>query len=149
MSKPLLALFMIVCLFPPVSFPRNLTFTKIKYMQPVGDKATEIKAKLTLTNQSIGAYNAKTGETLNKVLWGDLKLLTYSKSKHPRWKTGVGLFPWLSAMAIPFFFLKRNKHWLTVQTTKNSSRGRRLYDLAPGQKQLSAGAGRDSKPHRC
>ena len=75
---------MIVCLFPPGSFSRNLTFAKIKYMQPVGDKATEIKAKLTLTNQPIGAYNARIGETLNKVLWGDLKLLTYSKSKHPR-----------------------------------------------------------------
>ena len=90
MSKPLLALFIIVCLLPQVAFPKTLTFTKIAYMQPVDEKIKDIKAKLELTNQSIRAYNAKTGETLSEVLWRDLKALTYSKSKHPRWKQLAG-----------------------------------------------------------
>ena len=38
----------------------------------------------------------------------------YSFSKHPRWKTGIALLIPLSIFAIPFFFLKGKKHWLSL-----------------------------------
>ena len=43
-----------------------------------------------------------------------LTSVTYSYSKHPRWKTGAALLIPLTVFALPFFFLKGKKHWLAV-----------------------------------
>ncbi len=40
--------------------------------------------------------------------------VTYSRSKHPRWKTGTALLIPLSVFALPFFFMKGKKHWLAI-----------------------------------
>ncbi len=40
--------------------------------------------------------------------------VTYSYSKHPRWKTATALLVPLSVFAVPFFFLKGKKHWLSI-----------------------------------
>ncbi len=40
--------------------------------------------------------------------------VTYSYSKHPRWKTATALLVPLSVFAVPFFFLKGRKHWLSI-----------------------------------
>ena len=40
--------------------------------------------------------------------------VTYSYSKHPRWKTGTALLIPFGVFAVPFFFMKGKKHWLSV-----------------------------------
>ena len=44
-----------------------------------------------------------------------IKALTYSYSKHPRWKAGAIAAVPLFVFAIPIFFMKSKKHWLTIQ----------------------------------
>ncbi len=44
-----------------------------------------------------------------------IKALTYSYSKHPRWKAGTAAAVPLFVFAIPIFFMKSKKHWLTIQ----------------------------------
>ena len=39
---------------------------------------------------------------------------TYSYSKHPRWKTGTALLIPFGVFAVPFFFMKGKKHWLSM-----------------------------------
>ena len=39
----------------------------------------------------------------------------YSYSKAPRWKSGGALAIAVGVLAIPLFFFKGKKHWLTIQ----------------------------------
>lgn len=39
---------------------------------------------------------------------------TYSYSKHARWKTGTALLIPFGVFAVPFFFMKGKKHWLSM-----------------------------------
>ena len=52
--------------------------------------------------------------TYARIPYEAISSASYSFSKHPRWKTGVALFIPLSIFAIPFFFLKGKKHWLSL-----------------------------------
>jgi hypothetical protein len=40
--------------------------------------------------------------------------VTYSYTKSPRWKTGAGIALAVGIFALPIFFMKSKKHWLTV-----------------------------------
>lgn len=40
--------------------------------------------------------------------------ITYSKSEHPRWKSGAGVAAAVGVFAIPIFFMKGKKHWMTL-----------------------------------
>ena len=60
--------------------------------------------------------NKKKSEVLKTFEYKDIKSAEYSHSKHPRWKTGTALIIPLTIFALPFFFLKGKKHWLTIQT---------------------------------
>ena len=44
-----------------------------------------------------------------------IKALTYSYSKHPRWKAAAAAAVPLVVFAIPILFMKSKKHWLTIQ----------------------------------
>ena len=57
----------------------------------------------------------KTGSLLFEIPWTAIEGLTYSKSKHSRWKIGAGVAVVVGVFAIPFFFMKGTKHWLTVK----------------------------------
>ena len=52
--------------------------------------------------------------TYARITYDAITSITYSKSKHPRWKAGAALLIPLSVFAIPFFFMKGKKHWLSV-----------------------------------
>jgi len=110
-----LSTFLVFLLTLQPVFAQQQTFTKIKYMQPVGDKSKEIDSRLIFMDESLEVYNKKTGESLKKIPYTDIKGATYSKSKHPRWKSGAGAAVAIGIFAIPIFFMSGKKHWLTLQ----------------------------------
>lgn len=100
------------------AYTQGRTFTKVKYMVPVGDKSKPVKARLRFNEKSVQVHNAKTGAVLKEIKYSDISAATYSKSKHPRWKETLALGIALGLFALPMLFAKSKKHWLTIQTSK-------------------------------
>jgi len=60
---------------------------------------------------------ADKGSTVFKSFpYASIKSADYSYSKHPRWKAGLGAAIVLGVFALPIFFMKSKKHWLTIKT---------------------------------
>ena len=58
----------------------------------------------------------KTGAELKQLRYAELRSVDYAYSKHPRWKAGIAVALIANVFAIPVFFFKGKKHWLTVRT---------------------------------
>ena len=104
---------------PPVAMAANQTLTGIHYLIPTGKKAKQVKARLVLGESSVQVFGERGATLLKEIPYSEIKAATYSRSKHPRWKTmavtaaAVGLF------ALPLVFMKAKKHWLTLQAEEN------------------------------
>ena len=99
----------------------DLTFTKVKRSIASRGKVSEINTVLTLTGDSIRLETPSgRGGRLIVIPYADIKAATYSRSKHPRWKEGIGVALAVGIFAIPVFFMKSKKHWLTIQTDQDS-----------------------------
>ena len=89
-----LRLLCVLTLIPALTLPafsQGRTFTKVRYMVPVGDKSKPVKATLRFTDTAVQAVNAKNGSVLKEIAYEDISAATYSKSKHPRWKETIAL----------------------------------------------------------
>ena len=42
--------------------------------------------------------------------------VTYSQSKHPRWKEGAGVAVVAGVFSAPIFFMHSTRHWVTLQS---------------------------------
>ena len=114
-----LRLLCVLTLIPALTlpaFPQGRTFTKVRYMVPVGDKSKPVKATLRFTDTAVQAVNAKNGSVLKEIAYEDISAATYSKSKHPRWKETIALGLALGLFTLPMLLAKSKKHWLTIQT---------------------------------
>jgi hypothetical protein len=49
-----------------------------------------------------------------EIPYSAIKSVSYSRSEHPRWKSGAGVAVAIGIFALPIFFMKGKKHWLTV-----------------------------------
>ena len=91
------------------------TFQKVRYLQDIGGKTREIKAHLVVADESIQVRMEKSQQVLQEIPYTDIKSVTYSRSKHRRWKSGIGAAVVGGVLAAPLFFMKGKKHWLTVE----------------------------------
>ncbi len=58
----------------------------------------------------------KDNEIFKSFPYESIKSAEYSNSKHPRWKAGIGAAIAVGVFALPLFFMKGKKHWLTIKT---------------------------------
>ena len=107
---------MVLCLGSQAALIQGQTFQKVRYLTAVGDKTKEIKAHLVLSEDSLQVRQEKGGRLLQEIPYSEIESTTYSRSKHPRWKTGIAAGLALGLLAVPFFFMKGKKHWLTFET---------------------------------
>jgi hypothetical protein len=49
-----------------------------------------------------------------EIPYDSIRAITYSNSKHPRWKSATALTLAVTILALPLFFMKGKKHWMTV-----------------------------------
>ncbi len=117
LTKRASAVFLVVVLLctTQVAIAANQTFTNVKYVLSTGGKGKEVKAHLVLTDESVEVREYRAGGTLKKITYADLTAATYSKSKHPRWKTTAALAAVVGVFALPLLFTNAKKHWLTFQ----------------------------------
>ena len=78
--------------------------------------------RLVLSDTSVQVQAIRGSELFKELERGDIKAATYSKSKHPRWKSGVGFAVAIGIFALPIFFMKAKHHWLTLQGRGTTSR---------------------------
>ncbi len=91
------------------------TYTKVKYLRPMGDKSKQVPVRLIFDDERLTIQNKKNGQAMFEMPYKQIDGFTYSKSKHPRWKTGAGAAVAVGVFAIPIFFMKGKKHWLTIK----------------------------------
>ena len=60
---------------------------------------------------------APLSRALQELPYTEIESVTYSRSKHRRWKSGAGAAIALGVFAVPIFFMKGKKHWLTFEAT--------------------------------
>lgn len=91
-------------------------FDEVGLLVPKGDKADEKSVRLIFDRGSL-MIEADKGNTVFKSFpYESIKSAEYSYSKHPRWKAGLGAAVVLGVFALPIFFMKSKKHWLTIKT---------------------------------
>lgn len=114
MTRPtrLVALVIVAALLTH-SFAAADTFTNVKLMVNTGEKAEEQDAVLRFEDAALTIYG-RGGMLLKTLAYADIKGAEYSYSKSPRWKSGIGAAIAVGIFALPVFFMKGKKHWLTI-----------------------------------
>ncbi len=92
------------------------TFQKSQLVVQQGDKSKMVDVLVVFEEDRLLLTNKKKGEVLKTFEYKDIKSAEYSHSKHPRWKSGAGFAVVVGVFALPLFFLKGKKHWLTIQS---------------------------------
>ncbi len=104
---------------PRLSLAENQYFPGVHYLLPAGKKATQIGAQLILTDRSLHVYGEQVRAPLKVIQYSDIMAITYSRSKHPRYKATAAAAVVLGPFALPFLFTKGKKHWLTIQAAND------------------------------
>ncbi len=115
-NRAIVGALLVSVLLQPIAFAD--TFRNVKLMVNTGEKAEEQDAVLHFGEDALTVYG-KGGAILKTFKYADIKGGEYSYSKSPRWKSGVGAAIAVGVFAIPVFFLKGKKHWLTIAAEKD------------------------------
>jgi len=98
---------------PPERAP--VEFDDVKIVVPEGGKTREYDVRLKVGDGRIWAISARSPTASKSMAYGNVVSVTYSQSRHPRWKEGIGVAVVAGVFSAPVFFMKSTRHWLTVQ----------------------------------
>ena len=99
-----------------VSKTKVVAFNNVDLLVPKGDKSDEKSVRLLFDGDTL-VIDADKGEKIYKSFpYSSIKSAEYSYSSQPRWKTAIGATILLGVFALPLFFMKGKKHWLTIKT---------------------------------
>jgi hypothetical protein len=94
--------------------PASDQFHNAKLMVSTGEGTTPTDSIITLDNDTFTVRSKKGGATLKTLPYTCIKSAEYSYSKSPRWKSGAVAALAVGVFALPLFFMKGKKHWLTI-----------------------------------
>lgn len=94
--------------------PVVFTKSKIAVRNPEGERDL-VRSDIHVYNDRLEVLSHGKPEVLKKVMYQDITDAQYSYSKSPRWKSASGVAVAVGVFAIPLFFMKGKKHWLTLQ----------------------------------
>jgi hypothetical protein len=112
-ARPLVILLVVDLVVSPPLAHAGEQFHNVKLMVNTGGKAEEQDAVLSLEDEAV-VVRSVGGTVLKTLPYANLKSLEYSYSKSPRWKSGAVAAVFVGVFAIPIFFMKGKKHWLTA-----------------------------------
>lgn len=98
---------------PPERAP--VEFDDVKIVVPEEGRTREYDVRLKVGDGRIWAISAKSPAASKSMPYGRVVSITYSQSRHPRWKEGIGVAVVAGVFSAPVFFMKSTRHWLTVQ----------------------------------
>ena len=103
----------------PRAKTKAVTFGNVDLLVPKGDKSDEKSVRLLFDGDTL-VIDADKGEKIYKSFpYSSIKSAEYSYSSQPRWKTAIGATILLGVFALPLFFMKGKKHWLTIKTAND------------------------------
>ena len=115
----LLAFALTICMFA-VSTPFALAGSTFKVGSLVnsGKKPKEVKSTLTFQENSFTVTSASPGQLSKEFKYADVTSADYSYAKKPLLSTGgaIATAVLLGVVAIPFLFMKKKQHWLSLRT---------------------------------
>ena len=94
-------------------------FKDVDLMVPKGDKSESKSVRMLFDGQYL-VIDADGGEKIYKEFpYANIVSAEYSYSSSPRWKTAIGAAVLIGVFALPIFFMKGRKHWLTIKTAND------------------------------
>jgi hypothetical protein len=83
-----------------------------------GKKSKEVDSTLTFSETSFKVSNKKTQVAIKEFNYADVKSADYSYAKKPLLSTGgaVAMAIFTGLLVLPFLFMKKKQHWLSVRT---------------------------------
>jgi hypothetical protein len=96
------------------------SYRDVRLVEKDGSKTKMTEVMLRLEEEALVITpDPADSSRLATIPYRNIKSAVYSYSKSPRWKTGAGVAVAVGIFAIPIFFMKGKKHWLTVQGREN------------------------------
>ncbi|MEO6589701.1 MAG: hypothetical protein ABIP06_10385 [Pyrinomonadaceae bacterium] len=116
----LLLCFSLIVISVPFAFAQTKSATTFKVNTLVSDgkKSKEVDSALLFQETSFKAENRKTATPIKEFNYADIKAADYSYSKKPLLSTGgaIATVIFLGLLSLPFLFMKKKQHWLSVRT---------------------------------
>ena len=118
-----LSFVLVVCVFTvstPFALAQQSTF-KVEGLVSNGKKSKEVPSTLSFQESSVKVVSKKAGELSKEFNYADIKAADYSYSQKPLLSTGgaIATAVLLGLVVIPFLFMKKKQHWLSVRTEKD------------------------------
>jgi len=119
----LLSLILVVSIFAvstPFALATTATF-KVEGLVSNGKKSKEVPSTLNFLDNSFTVTSKKPGELSKEFNYADIKSADYSYSQKPLLSTGgaIATALLLGLVVIPFLFMKKKQHWLSLRTEKD------------------------------
>ena len=94
----------------PASYKTNLLVTQ-------GKKSKEVKSEISFDETTVRISNGKPSTVVKQFGYADITGADYSYSKKPLLSTGgaIATAILLGVFVIPFLFMKKKQHWLTIK----------------------------------
>jgi hypothetical protein len=104
----------------PFALATTATF-KVEGLVSNGKKSKEVPSTLTFSDNSFSIISKKPGELSKEFNYADVKTADYSYSQKPLLSTGgaIATAVLLGLVVIPFLFMKKKQHWLSIRTEKD------------------------------
>lgn len=100
------------------AFAQANTSFKVDTLVSNGKKSKEESSTLSFSEASFKSSMRKGGATIKEFNYADVKTADYSYSKKPLLSTGgaVAMAVLTGLIVLPFLFMKKKQHWLSVRT---------------------------------
>ena len=104
--------------FSQMTLAQTARTFRIQATVPSGKKSKEVSANMTFGPDSVTIGSQKAGVLNKEFNYSDVRSVDYSYSKKPLLSTGgaVAMAILTGLIVIPFLFVKKKQHWLTVRT---------------------------------
>ncbi len=114
----LLAVFSLCVISVPHAFAQTGSSFQVHSMVSDGKKSKEVKSKLAFDSESFALNSNKAGVLSKSFNYADITAADYSHSKKPLLSTGgaVAMAILTGLIVLPFLFMKKKSHWLSVRT---------------------------------
>lgn len=103
---------------PPILAQTNTPSFEIDTLVSNGKKSDQVESMIYFQESTVKNTNKKTKNVIKEFNYADLKAADYSFAKKPLLSTtgAVVSIIALGLFALPFMFMKKKQHWLTLRT---------------------------------
>jgi hypothetical protein len=122
----IITVFLCFCIFSvsvPLALAQNRTDTtfKVNTLVSNGKKSKEESSTLKFSENTFSSVKRKNGTVIKDFNYADVVSADYSYAKKPILSTGgaVAMAIFTGLLVVPFLFVKKKQHWISVRTAND------------------------------